>query len=327
MNLLERTVRRLDEFQQSRRPIAFAFATMRKFGDDQAGNLAALVAYFGFFSLFPLLMAGVTILGMLTSNNAALQTTLVHSALRNFPVIGTQLGQRVKALNAGGLALALALLLTLWSGLGVVKVLESAMNSVWNVPYKDRPNFLHSTVRALLMLIVLGVLTLLSSLAAGIGSGSHTLWMVYAGASVALILNTALFLCAFKILTAADISWSTVAPGAIVGAIAWTLLEALGGYYVGHQLQGASDVYGTFAIVIGLLSWIYLGAQITLYAAEINVVRHERLWPRSLTQPPLLDADKRALVRYAEQEERREEEDVQVRLDQANAPEGSERVP
>jgi len=317
MNALQRGVHRLDEYQQSRSRTAFVFATVKKFGDDQAGNLAALVAYFGFFSLFPLLMVAVTVLGMLTSGNAALRTNVLNSALRSFPVIGTQLGQSVKALNAGGFALAVALVLTLWSGLGVVKVFQTAMNTVWNVPYKDRPNFLKSTGRALLMLVVLGVMTLASSLAAGIGSGSHSGWLAIVGTLIALGLNIVLFMCAFKILTAADISWSTVVPGAIVGAITWTLLEAVGGYYVGHQLRGASEVYGTFAIVIGLLTWIYLGAQITLFAAEINVVRHDHLWPRSLSQPPLTLADRQAFAMYAKQEERLKQEEVHVHIDDA----------
>lgn len=315
MKQLQEAVRRIDQFQQSRRPAAFVFGTVKKFGDDQAGNLAALVAYFGFFSLFPLLMVAVTVLGMVTSNNAALRATVLNSALRNFPVIGTQLGQNVKALNGGGLPLVLALILTLWSGLGVIKVFENAMDTVWNVPLKDRANFVGSTARAMIMLVILGVLMLASSLAAGIGAGTHGGWLVLVGTLLALGLNIVLFLFAFRILTSADVSWSTVAPGAVIGAIAWTSLEAAGGYYVGHQLRGASEVYGTFGIVIGLLAWIYLGAQITLFAAEINVVRHNHLWPRSLSQPPLTQADRRAFARYAKQEERVEEEQVHVRIE------------
>jgi YihY family inner membrane protein len=315
MDPVKRTLRRLDAFQQARSSTAFAFATVKKFGDDRAGSLAALIAYFGFFSLFPLLMLGVTVVGMVASGNAALRTTLLNSALRNFPVIGPQLGRNVRALNGGGLALAVALVLTLWSGLGVVRVFEDAMNTIWNIPYKDRPGFLKSVGRALLMLSVLGVLTAASGLAAGLGSGSHSAWLTAFGISAAFALNVVLFICAFKILTAAKVSWSTVAPGAVVGALAWTVLESVGSYYVAHQLRGASQVYGTFAIVIGSLTWIYLGAQITLFAAEINVVRHEHLWPRGLTQPPLTPADRQAFERYAEQEVRTPKEEVQVHVD------------
>lgn len=88
----------------------------------------------------------------------------------------------------------------------------------------------------------------------------------------------------------------------------------MGGFYVAHQLQGASEVYGTFALVIGLLAWIFLGAQVTLFAAEVNVVKKRRLWPRSIVQPPLTDADVQALTQYAE-EERRPEERVDVEIE------------
>ena len=295
VNPLEKAVQRIDDFQQRRPRFAFMFAVVKKFGDDQAGSLAALIAYYGFFSLFPLLMVAVTVLGMLTVSNPGLRVTIVNSALRSFPIIGPQISRNVHVLNGGGWKLAIASMLTLWSGLGVLRVFETAMNTVWNVPYKKRPNLVRSSLRAGLMLAVLGVITIVSTLAAGIGANSENGWSATAGIIVSFALNTLLFLFAFRILTAANVSWSAVAPGALVGAATWTILEATGGYYVAHELRSASEVYGTFAIVIGLLAWLYLGAQVTLYAAEINVVRKEHLWPRSLFQPPLTQADERAL--------------------------------
>jgi hypothetical protein len=113
------------------------------------------------------------------------------------------------------------------------------------------------------------------------------------------------------VLTAEDVSWSDVWVGAAVGAVVWTALQAFGGYYVGHQLGNASDTYGTFAVVIGLLAWIFIGAQATLLAAEINVVKVRRLWPRAL-QPPLMEADQRAFTIYGLQEKRRPEMEVLV---------------
>jgi YihY family inner membrane protein len=189
------------------------------------------------------------------------------------------------------------------------------MNTVWNVPYKKRPNFLFSVARALIMLAVLGLITVVSAALGSVGAGSSTWWWWVLGAIGSLVLNFVLFMLAFKIITTADVSWSDVRTGAIIGAVAWTILQALGGYYVGHQLKGASDTYGTFGLVIGLLAWIYLGAQITLYAAEINVVKKRRLWPRGLVQPPLTEADQRAYIHYAKQEERRPEEQIDVEID------------
>lgn len=287
---------------------------MKKFGDDQAGNLAALIAYYGFLSLFPLMLVMVTLLGLLLRTNPELQGTIKTSALANFPVIGDDISGSIHSLRGSGLALATGIVVSLWAGLGVMKVMQTAMNAVWNVPYRHRPNFFVSLLRAFMMLLVLGVITLASAAAGGVGAGSDSLLLGVAGIAFSVVLNLILFLLAFRILTTEDVTWGDVLPGAAVAAVAWTVLQAVGGYIVSHQLEGASDTYGAFATVIGLLAWIYLGAQMTLFAAEINVVRKRRLWPRAIVQPPLTDADERALKGYAEQEERRPEEEVVVRI-------------
>jgi inner membrane protein YhjD len=280
---------------------------MKKFGDDQAGNLAALIAYYGFLSLFPLMMVLVTLLGLLLRNNPELQDTIRTSALANFPVLGGQISDNVDSLPGSGLALGIGLALALWAGLGVMKVLQTAMNAVWNVPYRARPNFWVSLLRAIIMLLVLGVITIASAAAGSVGGGSDNWLLAIFGIAMSVVLNLVLFLLAFRILTSEDVTWADVFPGALIAAVAWTTLQATGGFIVSHRLQGASDTYGAFAIVIGLLAWIYLGAQVTLFAAEVNVVMKRRLWPRAIVQPPLTEADERAFKSYAEQEERRPE--------------------
>jgi YihY family inner membrane protein len=256
----------------------------------------------------------VTVLGMLLQGNIELQERIESSALVNFPVIGDQISSNVHPLQGSGLALGIGIALSLWAGLGVLKVMQTAMNAVWNVPYRYRPNFVRSILKAAIMLGVLGVLTLASAAAGSVGAGSDNWLFGILGVAISLVLNFILFMLAFRILTTADVDWADVRPGAIVAAAAWTALQALGGYFVSHQLQGATETYGTFATVIGLLAWIYLGAQVTLLAAEMNVVKKRRLWPRAIVQPPLTDADRRALTAYVQQEERRPEEEIQVRI-------------
>jgi YihY family inner membrane protein len=307
MQVADRLLRRADKQHRQRAWIAFPYAVMKKFGDDQAGNLAALIAYYGFLSLFPLMMVLVTLLGLLLRNNPELQDTIRASALANFPVLGGQISDNVDSLPGSGLALGIGLALALWAGLGVMKVLQTAMNAVWNVPYRARPNFWVSLLRAIIMLFVLGVITIASAAAGSVGGGSDNWLLAIFGIAMSVVLNLVLFLLAFRILTSEDVTWADVFPGAVVAALAWTTLQAIGGYIVSHRLQGASDTYGAFAIVIGLLAWIYLGAQVTLFAAEANVVRKRRLWPRAIVQPPLTEADERAFKSYAEQEERRPE--------------------
>jgi YihY family inner membrane protein len=314
MDAAQRVAHRADEAHQRRPSLAFPFAVLKKFGEDQAANLAAMIAYYGFFSLFPLLLVFVTILGMALQGNPDLQDRIKDSALANFPVVGADISKNVHSLSGSGVGLIIGIGLALWAGLGVVKAMQTAMNTVWNVPYRHRPNFWLSLLKASMMLAVLGVITVASAAAGSVAAGSGSWLFGIVGIALSLALNFVLFLLAFRILTTEDVSWADVRPGAIIAAVAWTILQAIGGFYVSHQLNGASETYGTFATVIGLLAWIYLGAQVTLLAAEINVVKKRRLWPRSIVQPPFTEADERALTHYAKQEERRPEEEVDVRI-------------
>ncbi|HEX9312622.1 MAG TPA: YihY/virulence factor BrkB family protein [Actinomycetota bacterium] len=320
MNVVQRIVARVDAFQQRRRWTAFPYAVVKKFGDDQAGYLAALVAYYGFFSLFPLLLVFVSVLGLLLRGNPSLQQSILDSALRSFPVIGTDISKNIHSISGSGAALAVGIVGTLWAGLGVTQAAQNAMNVVWDVPRKDRPNFLFSRLRGLLLLAVLGTVVVASTFAGGFAASGGTnsvldVLLRVAGLLVSLLLNVVLFAVSYRVLTSRDLSWRDVLPGAIVAAMLWTVLQTVGGYYVTHQLKGATNVYGTFAIVIGLLVWIYLGAQVTLLCAEINVVRVEHLWPRSLQEPPLSDADERTMEQAAQAEERVDQERVEVEFD------------
>ncbi len=315
MDAADRIVRRIDRSHQRRPWIAFPYAVVKKFGDDQAGNLAALISYYAFFSVFPLMLVLVTVLGMVLEGNTELAGRIQGSALANFPVIGDEISRNVHSIEGSGLTLLVGIALALWAGLGVLKVMQTAMNTVWNVPFRRRPNFLKTLLRAAIMLVVLGGVTLAAAVAGSVAAANDNWLLSLAWVASALSLNLVLFMLAFRILTAEDVSWGDVWPGAVIAAVAWTALQAFGGYLVRHQLQGATETYGTFATVIGLLAWIFLGAQITLLAAEVNVVRKRHLWPRSIVQPPLTEADAKALTQYAEQEQRRPEQEVSVRID------------
>jgi membrane protein len=311
----ERIARRADRAHRRRPWLAFPHAVLKKFGDDQAGNLAALISYYGFFSLFPLMLVLVTVLGMVLQANSELQVRIQSSALANFPVIGEDIDRNVRALGGSGVTVAIGVALALWAGIGVLKVMQTAMNTVWNVPFRHRPNFVKTLLRAAIMLVVLGLITIAAAAAGSVGSGNDNALLSLLWVAISLLLNFLLFVLAFRILTSVDLSWGDVWLGAAIAAIAWTALQALGGYIVRHQLEGSTQTYGTFATVIGLLAWIYIGAQVTLLAAEVNVVKKRRLWPRAIVQPPLTDADARALASYVRQEERRPEQHVHVRID------------
>lgn len=300
----------MDRYQRGSRTLAFTVAVVKKFSDDQAGRLAALIAYYGFFSLFPLLLLLVTALGFFLQGHPHLQGRILDSELGQLPVIGPQL--HFHALNGNAFALVVGIAGSLLAGLGVTQATQNAFDDVWAVPRKHRPNFLASRLRGISLLISLGLLSLVSttiSQVAGVqGSGAITA----VGATIAsFALNLALFFAAFRLLTAAEVKTHELLPGVVIAALAWTVLQDVGGYLVGHKLKGAGGTYGGFAVVIGLMSWLYLGAQITLYAAEVNVVKARRLWPRGLLEPRA-DADHRTLHRLAKVEERVEDENVEV---------------
>jgi YihY family inner membrane protein len=304
---------RLDRFQQRSRVLAMPFAVVRKFGDDQAGNLAALLSYYGFFSLFPLLLVLVTVLGFVLAGRPRLQQRILDSALAQFPVIGDQIGRDIGSIKGSGAALAIGILGTLWAGLSITQQAQNAMNTVWGLPRSQWPSIWLRLARGLGVLAVLGLGTVGVTLLSGLGTVSGLPVIGRAlpfGAT--LLLNLALFLFAFKVLTSIRVPWRRLLPGTLLAGSGWSVLQVVGGYYVTHQVASASQVYGTLALVIGLLSWLFLGGQLFLYAAELNVVVAKRLYPRSLLPPPLTERDKRAISELVKVDELRPEARVGV---------------
>jgi YihY family inner membrane protein len=286
---------------------------LQKFGNDQAGSRAALIAYYGLFAVFPLLLLFTTILGYVLHGNATLRKDLENSALGSFPIIGDQLQSQTHSLEGSGAALVIGALLLVYGALGLGQATQAGMNAVWNVPYVRRPNFIVRYLRALGVLVLLALSTIGSTVLTGfatlVASGWQATTVLLVGSAV---LNFVLILVAFKIMIATPLKWRDVMLGAALATMFWQTLQALGSWYVGRELAHNSNTYGFFGVVIVLLSWIYLGAQLFLLAAEINVVGRYRLWPRSIVQPPLTAADKQVFVRLAQMAVRRPEAELSV---------------
>ena len=315
MNPIERVLRRVDRYQQRHGWLGFLFAVVKKFGDDKGGNLTTLLAWNGFFALFPLLLILVTGLGFLLGRQPALEQRVLHSTLAEFPIIGNQLQDNVHSLRANGLALVIGLAGFVWGARGITQAGQHAMAELWNIPGKQRPSFATRQLRGLLLLLVFGLGVVATTALASLASvGGHSLLVVVDNLVASAVVNAGLFLIAFRVLTPRQVPSGRLLVGAAVAGVLFTLLQAAGGYLVGHSLKHAQQVYGFFAIVLGLMSWLFLGAQVTLYGAEVNVVRARRLWPRSILQPPLTEADQRALTDLARQEERRPEQAINVQF-------------
>ncbi|MBR7828034.1 YihY/virulence factor BrkB family protein [Actinospica sp. MGRD01-02] len=311
-----RLINSLDAFQQRHRAIAFPIAVWRKFSDDQAGNLAALVAYYAFLSTFPLLLVLVTVLGMVLSGNPHLQQDVLNSALSEFPVIGQQLRSNVHSLGRSGIGLVIGLVFTLIGARGVANAMQNAMNEVWEVPRRERPGFPGSWLRSFALIAIIGLGVIVTTVLSGVGSWSgHTFlgaWGKVIGIALSLLLNIGLFWLGLRVATTARVTWRQLRVGAILSAVVWQILQYIGGYVVAHTLRHASATYGTFGLVLGLLAWFHLQAQLTLYAVEADVVRARKMWPRSLFPPPLTREDREAMRSYAQVEERRPEVRVET---------------
>jgi inner membrane protein YhjD len=313
----ENVLGRLDRWQRHHRPVAFVVAVWKKFGDDQGGTLVGHLTYRGFLSLFPLLLVSVTLLGYVLEDRPDLQQDILTSAVSQFPVIGDQLRQNVGSLDGNIWALLIGVGTALWGGLGVTQAAQEVLASVWNIPRRHRPGFPIRLLRGVLLLVVLGiavlstaVLTSLATALDGLGPAARIGLIV-----VSLALNFCWFALGFRALTPKGPSWSELVPGAVVAAVGLQLLLVLGTTIVDRQLSGATSSYGLFGVVLGLMAWIALLATVFVYAAEVNPVRAQRLWPRSIFTVGLTEKDRAVLNAEVEAELRAPHQSLAIGYD------------
>ncbi|WP_369133907.1 YihY/virulence factor BrkB family protein [Modestobacter sp. I12A-02662] len=281
---------RLDRFQQRHPGAGFPIAVLYKFLDDDGHFLAALITYYGFLALFPLLLLLSTVLGLLLRGNPDLQQQVLDSALRELPVIGPQLG-RPEELGGGVTGLVLGTLVALYGGTGLGQALQHTMNTAWAVPRHRRPDPIRARGRSLLLLCSLGLLVVGSTVLSVVGSVAAAGDTPFSGGvdvlliAASVVVNAGVFVLGFRLTTARRLTVRQVAPGALAAAVAWQLLQSFGGIYVTRVVQSASAVNAVFALVLGLMAFIYLAAVVLVLCVEINAVRVDHLHPRSLLAP------------------------------------------
>jgi membrane protein len=239
---------------------------------DGERRLAAEVTYYAFFSLFPLLMVFVTILEAAFGQENS--DKIVDSVLEQFPVIGGDIAGNVGSPQGQGLAAAVGLVLALWAGSHAFESFEHAITVIWKGPAVAPTSMVKSRIRAFATMGILGVAILVTTVVGSVLATIDLLpWVVKPGTIiVSVALNTGVILLVFKVLAPGHPSWRSQLPGALVGAVGWTVLQSLGAYFIRYVIKGASDTYGTFAAVIGLLTWINIQIRLILYAAELNSV-------------------------------------------------------
>jgi len=285
----------VDAWQRRHTVPAVMVGLARKFRDDRGGNLAALVTYYAFFSVFPLLLVFVSTLGFVLEDDPTLRDDIVSTTVGRIPVLGPQLDDRLHPLTGSTVALVAGLVTALWAGLGVMLALARAFDTIWDVPRLGQRGAIAARLRGMIVLVVLAIGIVVSTVAASaatghLGAGAERVVTV-AGS---LALNAVVFGVAFQVLGAHRLRVVEILPGAALAAVGSLLLQLAGTWYVDSAVDRASDTYGAFAVVIGLLSWFLLGSYILILSAELNVVLHRRLWPRSLSGE-LAPADRDAM--------------------------------
>lgn len=307
----------LDAYQRRHRRAGYPIAVLYKFLDDAGGHLAALLTYYAFLSLFPLLLVASTVLGLVLIGHPHLQQEVLSSALRQVPVVGEQLS-RPERLSGGTVGVVVGVLGALYGCLGVAVAGQSAMNTVWSVPRNDRPNPLQARGRGLLLLATVGLAVLLTTGLSALG-GSGTLGTGLRVLSLlgSVSVNGIAFVIAFRLATTRPLTVRDVLPGALVAAAAWQLLQLFGKAYVTHTITHASATNSVFAVVLGLLGFLYVTSLVVVLCAEANAVRVDRLYPRALLTPvtddvDLTTADERAYREQAQAQRAKGFEEIEV---------------
>lgn len=300
-------VSRFDEYQQGHPGVGFPIAVLYKFIDDNGSYLAALITYYAFVSLFPLLLLATAVLGFVLHGDNQLQHRLLTSGLGEFPVVGSQL-QDPKRLGGGAGGIIIGILGAAYGGLGVAQAAQYAMNTAWRVPRNDRPNPFKARGRSVLLLATVGSGVIATSALSSVvttSAGSLGLLSKAVALVASIALNAVVFVFAFRVATARALTLRHVAPGAITAAILWQLLQSFGAAYVTHVVKNSSATNSVFALVLGLLGFLYVSSTAVVISVEINVVRVEHLYPRSLLTPftddvQLTGGDERSYTSQAE---------------------------
>ncbi len=302
-NSIERTVDTFDGFQQRHRALAFPFGVLKKYSDDEGSYQAALIAYYGFLSLFPLLIIATAVIQMVAQDNTALRERLLQNITGYFPSLGQTLADSINTPSRSGWAVIAGTLIILYGAKGVAHAVQHALHHAWAVPRYKRAGFPVSTLRSFGIVLFASIGFVLAAALTGWASGGHHVFPV----------RLVLWLGGFCVLTA--VFWGVFTfgssarkrpfaniPGAVFASVSFTLLQALGAYIIARHLKGQTGLNAQFAVVLALLFWLYLQAQVFVYALEINVVRAHKLWPRSITPKPPLPADEKAYELYRKRE-------------------------
>lgn len=310
MGRLKALIAAVNRAQDGHRVLGATYGVLKKFSDDRANLQVVSLGWYGFLSIFPLLLVVVTIFGFIGAESLG---TGILKTLSKFPVVGADFKPGTRHLHGNVIALIVGLAGLLYGAQGVTQTAQQAFAQVWNIPTFQRPGFLPRLARSLTGLAVIGLAFVvnagISGYATGHGRNIAVRIVIIAGI---LVLNVGFYAAASRVLTPGVIPSRALLPGAVLGATGFTLLITLGTGLVEHQLNGADSTYGTAGGVIGLVTFLLLLAKLSIYAAELNVVLDRHLYPRALPTCEPLPADNQVYRDITHGERRREDQRVGV---------------
>jgi YihY family inner membrane protein len=284
MKALRATIRKIDTWQQRHRWSALAYAVIKKYGEDESGRQAALLTYYGFLSLFPLLLVLTTLTSVIAQNHPHLQRDVIQSVTNYFPVLGGQLSTHITTLHKNGVALLVGVIFTLYGARGVADAFRRGVQHIWQVPKNQQPGFPKTVVNSLVIIIVGGLGFIAASISTGFAAAAgHGPAFRLLSIGVNLFILFWLFTFLLNFCLPKRVPIRDTRAGALAAAIGLVILQALGSYLLKNELKRLDALYSYFALALGLLFWIYLQAQMMYYSVTLAAVRAQKLWPRSIT--------------------------------------------
>ncbi len=274
----------LENFQRKHTIVAFPIAVVKRYGDDKVGKQAALITYYAFLALFPLLLVFITLLALVANGSPELQSRITSQVFQYFPALGSELHDSVHTIRTSGLALVLELLVLFYGARGLAAQLQETFNDVWHVDKKHRPGFVGDNLRSFAMMASVGIGIIIGTVSSYILGTVLHLGIVGTVliTSLNLVITFGLFLAVFRLGTSDRIRLHWLIPGAIIAGIGVLIVQHFGSYIMQHELPKLQGTYGSFAFALGMIFWIYLQAQIIFYALVITAVRAQKDWPRKL---------------------------------------------
>jgi YihY family inner membrane protein len=291
---LSRLTKWLNRYQQRNHLLAFFYAVIKKYSEDSAGYQAALLTYYGFLALFPLLLVLTTLTDTVLSRYPHAEATVLKSVTNYFPLLGDQLAAHIHSLHSSGFALFAGILLTLYGARGVASAFRRGVQHIWRVPKQHQDGFPKSLFKNLALLVIGGLGFIAASISAGLAAAAgHGFLFRGLSITINLVILFWLFTFLLNFSLPRHVSLAETRIGAAFAAIGLVILQLLGGYILSHELKSLDALYSYFAISLGLLFWIYLQAQMLFYAVEISIVSSQKLWPRSLDAASPTEIDKK----------------------------------